>query len=116
MVDASVAWRAALLQGTSVALLALALGAALPRSFFDSAGWVAGPAAWAVCAALVALVMRLALFPALAGAAVAGLPSLVTVLLGEHWLGALLAVVLFGLWCGRLASRRRVRPLREAAA
>jgi len=43
--DRSVAWRAALLQGTSVAVLALALGAALPRSFFETAGWLAGPGA-----------------------------------------------------------------------
>jgi hypothetical protein len=114
--DVSVAWRAAVLQGLSVAALAVALGAALPRSFFEDAGWAAGPGAWIACAALTAVVLRLALAPALAGAALAGLPSLVTVLLGAHWLGAPLAVALFGLWWGRLAARGRVRPRRGAVA
>ena len=53
---------------------------------------------------------------ALAGAALAGLPSLVTVLLGAHWLGAPLAVALYGLWCGRLALRPGGRVPREVAA
>jgi hypothetical protein len=45
----------------------------------------------------------------LAGAAVSGLPSLVAVLLGAHWAGAPLAVVLFGLWCGWLGAGGRPR-------
>jgi hypothetical protein len=114
--DLSVAWRAALLQGAAVATLAVLLGAALPRSFFEDAGWLAGPGAWAVCAALCAVVLRLPLVPTLAGAAAAGLPSLAGVLLGEHWLGAPLVVILFGLWCGRLARRDRARPMRRSEA
>jgi hypothetical protein len=114
--NGSVAWRAAVLQGLSVAALAVALGAALPRSFFEDAGWIAGPGAWMACAALTAVVLRVALVPALAGAAAAGIPSLVTVLLGAHWLGAPLAVILLGLWCGRLAAQGRVRPRRRAVA
>ena len=37
------------------------------------------------------------------GAALAGLPSVVAVVIGVHWLGAAIAVVLFALWCARLA-------------
>jgi hypothetical protein len=40
------------------------------------------------------------------GAALAGLPSLVAVVLGVHWLGALLAIILFAMWCARLARTR----------
>jgi len=43
----------------------------------------------------------------LLGAVLAGLPSLLAVIVGLHWLGALVAVVLFALWCGRLEPERR---------
>ena len=102
----SVLWRAALVQGASVAALAAVLGLVLPRSFFAEWGWLAGPAAWAACALLTARVLRLPPAPALAGAALAGAPSLVAVALDVHWVGAVLGVVLFALWCGRLAHDR----------
>lgn len=98
-------WRAALLQLAAVALLSLALGLALPEDFFEDWGWIAGPAAWMLCAAFTARVLRLPLGPALIGAALAGLPSLLAVVLGIHWAGAVLAVALFALWCARLADR-----------
>jgi hypothetical protein len=102
--NGSVAWRAALLMAGSVAVVALVLGAALSRDFFEEYGWAAGPAAWAACALLVAAVLRLPALAVLAGAAIAGVPGLVGVLLGVHWLGPPFGVVLFGLWCGRLAG------------
>ena len=105
--DGSVAWRAAVIQAGSVALLAIALGLALPHAFFEDYGWAAGPGAWAACAVLTAALLRLPVLAALAGAALAGLPSLATVLIGAHWLGVPVAVALFGLWCGRLAAGPR---------
>ena len=42
----------------------------------------------------------------LVGAALAGLPSLVAVVLGVHGLGAVLAIAVFALWCARLARDR----------
>ena len=102
--DGSIAWRAALIMGAAVAVVAGGLGAALSREFFEDHGWAAGPAAWATCALLVARVLRLPVLPVLAGAALAGLPGLVGVLAGAHWLGPPLGVALFGLWCGRLAA------------
>ncbi|HEV2727362.1 MAG TPA: hypothetical protein VGV34_03655 [Solirubrobacterales bacterium] len=96
-------WRAALLQLAAVALLSLALGLALPEDFFEDWGWATGPAAWMLCAAFTARVLRLPLGAALLGAALAGLPSLLAVALGVHWLGAVLAVAVFALWCARLA-------------
>src|SRR5215207_1384834 len=100
----SLAWRAGLIQAASVAVVAIALGALLPHSFFEEYGWAAGPGAWAACAALTAAVLRLPVVPVLLGAAVAGLPSLATVLIGAHWLGVPVAVGVFGLWCGRLGA------------
>ena len=99
-------WRAALLQLAAVALLSVALGLALPEDFFEDWGWIAGPAAWMLCAAFTARVLRLPLGAALLGAALAGLLSLLAVVLGIHWAGAVLAVGLFALWCARLRISR----------
>jgi hypothetical protein len=105
--DGSVAWRAALILGLSLAAVAVILGAALPREFFEDYGWAAGPGVWAACALLAGALLRLPLLPVLVGAALAGLPGLAGVLLGVHWLGPPFGVVLFGLWCGRLAAGPR---------
>jgi hypothetical protein len=105
-VDRAVLWRAALLQAASVAVVAGALALALPTSFFVEWGWLAGPAAWMACALLTALVLRLPLASTLIGAVLAGAPSLLAVAVGVHWAGAVVGVVLFALWCARLARER----------
>jgi len=98
-------WRVALLQLAAVAVLSTVLGLALPEDFFEDWGWIAGPAAWMLCAAFTARVLRLPPGRALLGAALAGLPSLLAVAVGVHWAGAVLAVVLFALWCALLDRR-----------
>ena len=103
--DGSVLWRAALLQALTLGVVALALGALLDKEFFRSWGWLAGPGAWAACALFTGTVLRLPAGAVLAGAALAGLPSLAGVIAGVHWIGAPFAVALFALWCGRLAVR-----------
>jgi hypothetical protein len=105
-VDRSVLWRAAVVQALGVAVLSLALGLTLPHSFFEDWGWLAGPAAWAVCALVTARVVALPWLPTLAGAALAGVPSVLAVIVGVHWLGAVLAIALFAMWCARLARDR----------
>ena len=112
--DRSVLWRAALLQALTLTAVALVLGALLDREFFRSWGWLAGPGAWAACALFTGAVLRLPLGPVLVGAALAGLPSLASVLAGVHWLGAPFAVAIFAAWCARLAGR--ARPRRAALA
>ena len=94
-------------------VLSLALGLTLPHPFFENWGWLAGPGAWAVCALATARVVGLPPVPTLIGAALAGVPSVVAVLVGAHWLGAVLAIALFALWCARLA-RDRGLPARAA--
>ena len=106
--DTAILWRAALLQLVAVAVLSLALGLALPHSFFEDYGWIAGPGSWMLCAAFTARVLRLPLSPTLLGAVLAGLPSLLAVLIGLHWLGAIVAIGLFAAWCARLP---RTAPL-----
>jgi hypothetical protein len=107
-VDRSIAWRAALLQAFLVAALAVVLAVALPQSFFEDWGWLAGPGAWAACALAAALVLRLPPLWVLAGAALSGLLMLPGVVLGVHWIGAPLALVVFGAWCGWTQRRQRV--------
>ena len=104
--DRSVAWRSALVFAVALAVVAVVLAVALPRSFFEDWGWLAGPAAWAACALVAAAVLWLPAIPVLAGAALSALPSLVAVAVGQHWAGAPLGVLFFGAWCGRLAGSR----------
>ncbi len=105
-VDRTVFWRAAVAQAAAVAVLAVALALALPTSFFEDWGWLAGPSAWLACAALTARLVAVPVAPALLGACLAGVPSLVAVATGVHWLGAVIGVPLFALWCARLARDR----------
>jgi hypothetical protein len=98
-------WRAAWTQFLAVLLLAGALGAALPRSFFEDYGWIAGPASWMLCAAITSWFVRLSVRLVLLGAALAGLPSLFAVRVGLHWLGAVVAILLFALWCAWLQGQ-----------
>ena len=106
--DRSVGWRAALLQGALIAAVAVVLALALPRSFFEDWGWLAGPAAWGGCALAVGGALRLPLGLVVVSAALSGLPMLLGVAVGIHWLGAPLGLAVFGIWCARLAARRRV--------
>ncbi len=98
-------WRAASIQFLAVLLLAGALGAILPHGFFADWGWIAGPASWMACAAVTSWFVRLPVGLVLLGAALAGLPSLIAVQVGLHWVGALLAIVLFALWCSWLRDQ-----------
>jgi len=105
-VDGSIAWRSALLQALCVAAVAVVLAAALPRSFFEDWGWLAGPGAWGVCALVVARALRLPWLWVLVGAGLSGLLMLPGVFLGAHWIGAPLGLVAFGAWCGWTGRRR----------
>ncbi len=103
--DQSIAIRAGVIQGALVAVLAIGLAIALPKSFFEDWGWLAGPGTWMACALLTASLLALPRGRALLGAALAGLPSALAVLIGLHWLGALVAIAIFAIWCGRLPAR-----------
>ncbi len=109
-IDRSLAIRAALIQLVGVAVISIILAILLPHSFFEDWGWLTGPGAWAVCSLITASALRLPLATTLLGAVLAGLPSLLAVVVGLHWLGALVAIALFALWCGRLEPRVSSTP------
>lgn len=103
-------WRVAVVQLVAVAALSLLLGVIFSSGFFESWGWFVGPAAWLGCAWLTARVVGLEPEPTLVCALLAGVVSLLAVLIGRHWLGALIAVGLFAYLCAidlRLDSLRR---------
>jgi hypothetical protein len=101
-VDSEILWRVAVVQLVSVAALSLVLGLLLPHGFFEDWGWLSGPTAWLLCAWFTAWVVGLDTGPVVLRAAGAGLPSLLFVIVGLHWLGALVAVGLFAAWCATL--------------
>lgn len=100
--DSEILWRVALVQVVAVAALSLLLGLLLPHSFFEAVGWLVGPLSWMLCAWFTAWVVGLPEAPVLVRAVLAGIPSLLFVLLGLHWLGALVAVALFAALCATL--------------
>ena len=104
--DTSILWRSAVVQLVAVAVLSIILAILLPHSFFDTWGWITGPVAWMLCAALTARLLDLPLVPTLLGALLAGIPSVICVIIGAHTVGEVIAVVLFALWCGRLPRQR----------
>src|SRR3954452_4675710 len=101
--DRSVLLRAAAVPAAAIAGLSVALATAVPHAFFQDWGWLTGPGGWLVCALVTAAVVHLPALRVLVGAALAGLPSILFVVGGAHWAGALVAIVLFALWCARLA-------------
>lgn len=108
--DSGIAIRVAALQAALVAAVSIALALALPRSFFEDWGWLSGPGAWMACAALTAVILSLSIPRTLIGAALCGLPSLLAVLAGVHWLGAVIAIALLAIWCGLDPPNRSRRP------
>jgi hypothetical protein len=92
-------WRVAVVQLVAVAVLSLLLAVVFSHGFFADWGWLAGPAAWLLCAWVTARVVGLEVPPTLVRAVIAGLVSLLAVLIGQHWLGALVAIGLFAYFC-----------------
>jgi hypothetical protein len=101
-VDTEILWRVALVQVLAVALLSLLLALVFSHGFFESAGWLVGPAAWLLCAWATARVVGLSTEPVLLRAVIAGIPSALFVLLGLHWLGAAVSVAVFAYLCSLL--------------
>jgi hypothetical protein len=90
---------AAAVQTLLVGVLSIVLVIPLGSAFFKHWGWIIGPAAWMLCALGTALILRLPRRRTLLGALLAGIPSAIAVVAGEHTLGEVAAIVLFAFWC-----------------
>ncbi len=104
MMKREILWKSALVQLLSVAAVSLVLAVLLPKEFFEDWGWLSGPAAWIICALFTAAVLKLPSGMVVLGAILAGVPSLIAVFIGIHWLGVLVAVAFFALWCAYRAA------------
>jgi hypothetical protein len=100
-VRVEVFWRVGVVQLVAVAGLSVLLALVFPHGFFVDWGWLAGPAAWLLCAWVTARVVGLEVPSTLVRAVLAGVVSVLFVLIGLHWLGALVAVGLFAYLCAR---------------
>jgi hypothetical protein len=100
--DREILWRVAVVQVLAVFVLSIVLALLFPHSFFADWGWLVGPLAWLLCAWVTARVVGLPEPPVLVRAAVAGIPSVLFVIVGLHWLGAAVAVAIFAVWCAYL--------------
>jgi hypothetical protein len=92
-------WRVAVVQLIAVAALSILLAVIFSHGFFEDWGWLTGPLAWLVCAWVTAWVVGLDPGATMVRAVAAGIISLLFVLIGLHWLGALVAVGLFAYLC-----------------
>lgn len=99
MMNREILWKSAVVQLLAVAALSVVLALLLPKDFFESWGWISGPTAWILCAVFTATVLKLPRGTVVLGAILAGIPSVVAVALGLHWLGVLLAIAVFAFWC-----------------
>ena len=109
--DSGILWRVAVVQAAAVAVLSVLLALIFSHGFFESWGWLAGPLAWLACAWLTARVVGLPEAPVLARAVGSGVVSALFVLIGLHWLGAIVAIAIFAAWCATLP-----RPFRAGEA
>lgn len=101
-IDWRVALRAGAVQLVAVGVLFAALALALPHSFFEDWGIVAGPGAWIACAAFTARVLHLPALRTLAVAAAAGIVGALASLGIGHDAGIVVAIGLFALGCGAI--------------
>ena len=108
--DLKLAGLAVAVQTLAVVLLSLLLVALpLPEDFFRDFGFVAGPAAWALCAVITARVLGLPVLPVLVVALIAGLVGTAFSLMAGHWPGVAGGLVAFGAGCGRLSRGDGIR-------
>lgn len=100
--DNAILWRVVVVQVLAVFVLSLVLAIVFPHGFFEDWGWLVGPLSWMACAWLTGRVVGLPVAPVLVRAALAGIPSLLFVIVGLHWLGAIVAIALFAALCARM--------------
>jgi hypothetical protein len=100
--DREILWRVAVTQALAVLVASLALAIVFSHGFFESWGWLVGPLVWLGCARFTAWAVGLPSAPVLVRAILSGIPSLLFVLFGLHWLGAAVAIAIFAAWCAQL--------------
>jgi hypothetical protein len=95
----SILLRTAVVQTLLVGVLSVALAVPLGDAFFKHWGWLIGPIAWIACAFGTSVILRLPRRRTLIGAVVAGIPSVICVIVGLHTVGDVVAIAVLACWC-----------------
>jgi hypothetical protein len=103
--DRRIALRALVVMVGTLAPVFALLALTLDEGFFEDWGWLAGPGVWMACALIAGRACDLPLGRVALGAALAGIPSGLLVLVGLHDVGPIISLPLFAWWCGSLALR-----------
>ena len=112
-VSGKVFWRALVVQTAAVVAFSLLLVLLpLPKSFFADYGFLAGPGAWALCAAITARVLSLPLLLVLAAALAGGVVGTLLSLAGGHWPAVAGGLLVFAAGCSAIPPGRLELPLR----
>jgi hypothetical protein len=114
-VDSALFVRAALTQALLVAILfAILIALPLGDDFFEDYGWIAGPVAWAACAALTGRILSLPASLVLFAAAAGGVAGAIVSLAASHTAGLIVAVAVFAASCaGYEDGREPAEPATE---
>jgi hypothetical protein len=107
--DKGLFWRAALIQAAAIAVVAgILIALPLDEAFFDDYGIVAGPVAWAICAVITALILKLPASLAVFAAAAGGVAGFLADIAGaKHWMGVAIAIAVFAACCGGYETAQR---------
>jgi hypothetical protein len=98
--DSSLFARVGLVQTLLVAVLfAVLVALPLGDDFFEDYGWLTGPVAWLVCAALTARILALPASLALFAAAAGGIAGALVGLTLSHTAGLVVGVAIFAASC-----------------
>ena len=104
--EASVFGRCLIVQAVAVfSLFALLVALPLPSGFFESWGWLTGPAAWLACSFLTGRLLGLSPPIVLSAAAAAGVAGALAFVAGSHTAGLVTGLVVFAAGCAALVGR-----------
>jgi hypothetical protein len=98
--DSALFTRAALVQALLVAaLFAILIALPLDEDFFEDYGWISGPIAWILCAAVAGRILKLPSSLVVFAAAAGGIAGFLVSLVASHTVGLIVAVAVFAASC-----------------
>jgi hypothetical protein len=99
-VDTQTFWKALLVQGLALAVVAgVLIALPLDDDFFDDWGWLTGPIAWAACSLVTARVLALPIGIVLFSAVAGGVAGFIVALVASHWPGVVAGLLVFAASC-----------------
>jgi hypothetical protein len=124
-VEARLFLKAPFVQAAALAVPFVALALTLDRSFFESWGWLVGPALWMLAAVVTARILSLPYRHVLVCALAGGVAAAIALLAASHTAGMVAGLLVFAASCAAIGATgfepaifglkgRRPRPLDHA--